>query len=106
MPSIRQEKVQEELRKLAGDFIAHESNRQSLITPTRVSISPDLKRATVFFTVLPENKEEEVLHFLRRKRTDFKSYLKKLHFKVLPFIDFEIDHGEKNRQALDLIGLE
>ena len=103
MKSIRQKQIQEELRKLAGNFIANESNRQSLITPTRVEISPDLKRATIYFTVFPEDKENDVLHFLRRKRSEFKSYLKKLHFKILPFVDFEIDHGEKNRQALDKI---
>lgn len=106
MASLRQQKVQEELRKIAGDFIAQESNRQSMVTPTRVEISPDLKRATVYFTVLPEDKEEVVLHFLRRKRSDFRNYLKRLRFKLLPFIEFEIDYGEKNRQAIDLISVD
>jgi len=101
MRSIRQQQIQEELRKMAGNFISNESNRQSLITPTRVEVSPDLKRATVYFTVFPEDKEDDVLNFLRRKRSEFKTYLKKLKFKILPFVDFEIDRGEKNRQALE-----
>ena len=101
MASIRQQKINEELRKAAGDFIARESNRTALITPTRVDIAPNLRSAIVFFTVLPDRHEEEVLHFLRRKRTDFRNSLKKIHFKVLPQIDFQIDYGEKNRIAVD-----
>lgn len=103
MVSVRQQKVAEEIRKAAGEFIAAESNRMSLVTPTRVDISPDLKNATVYFTVLPENMEEEVLNFLRRKRSEFKQTLKKKHFKRLPFTDFKIDYGEKNRVALEEI---
>lgn len=106
MASIRQEKVQEELRKIAGNFIAAEAGRESLITPTRATISPDLKRATIYFTVLPESQEEQALNFLRRKRPVFKQHLKKLKFKLLPFTDFVIDYGEKNRQALDGIPIE
>ena len=103
MASDRQQKVAEEIRKTAGEFIAAEANRNALITPTRVDISPDLKNATIYVTVLPDKYEEDALHFLKRKRSEFKSYLKKKHFKRLPFVDFEIDFGEKNRQALDNI---
>lgn len=105
MTSQRQHKVQEEIRKAAGDFIAQQANRNALITPTRVDISPDLKNATVYFTVLPEQHEEEALNFLRRKRSEFKHFLKKKHFKRLPLTDFKIDYGEKNRQALDNIAV-
>ncbi len=103
MQSTRQQQVCEEIRKAAGEFIAQEANRNALITPTRVDISPDLKNANVYFTVLPESHEEEALHFLKRKRSEFKSTIKKLHFKRLPQIDFQIDYGEKNRQILDTI---
>lgn len=106
MASQRQQQVCEEIRKSAGEFIAAEANRNALITPTRVDISPDLKNATVYITVLPEKHEEDALHFLKRKRSEFKQHLKKKHFKRLPFIDFEIDYGEKNRQALDTIAVE
>ena len=105
MQGLRQQKVAEEIRKAAGEFIAAEANRNALITPTRVDISPDLKNAAVYVTVLPEQHEEEAVNFLRRKRSEFKSYLKKRHFKRLPQTDFKIDYGEKNRQSLDGINI-
>ena len=96
-------KINEELRKAAGDFVAREAGRESLITPTRADVSPDLKKATIYFTVIPDSAEENALNFMRRKRSDFKHYLKRLHFKVLPFVDFQIDYGEKNRLEIEEI---
>ena len=102
--SERQEKVAEELLKLAGAYIAREANRNHLITPTHVSISPDLRKATIYISVFPTNNEEGALAFLKRNRSDFRSFVKRqISFKVLPFIDFVIDEGEKNRQRTDAL---
>ncbi len=104
MPSTRQKKVAEEIRKCAGDFIAMEAGRGNLITPTQVTVSPDLKKTTVYVSVFPTDQEEQAIHFLRRKRNDFRTYIKRhTHAKVLPFVDFEIDLGEKNRQVIEEI---
>lgn len=98
----RQDKVSDVILHHAGEYIAREANRNSLITPTHVTISPDLKRATIYFSVFPTNGEERALAFLKRHRNEFRSFLKKrISFKVLPFVDFKIDEGEKNRQRLD-----
>lgn len=106
MASTRQQKVGEEIRKAAGEFIALQANRNALITPTRVDISPDLRNATVYFTVLPDQYEEEALNFLRRRGSEFKQTLKGKHFRRLPFVEFKIDYGEKNRQALDHVQVD
>lgn len=104
MPSTRQKKYSEEIRKLAGDFIATEANRQSMITPTQVTVSPDLKQVTVYVSVFPLESEEQAIHFLRRKRNDFRTHIKKHGYtKVLPFVDFQVDEGEKNRQLIEEI---
>lgn len=104
MPTTRQKKYGEEIRKMAGDFIAAEANRGSMITPTYVTVSPDLKQTTVYVSVFPESSEEQALHFLRRRRNDFRTYIKKNGYtKVLPFVDFQIDAGEKNRQTIEEI---
>ena len=104
MQSDRQKKVQEEIRKLTGEFIASESNRNSLITPTSVSLSPDFKNCTIFVTVFPESYEENALSFLKRQRSLFKTFAKrKMNLRVIPFFDFKIDNGEKNRQLIDEI---
>lgn len=102
MGSLRQEKLSELLRHHAAKFVEENSNRTSLITVTSSNISADLKKATIFFTVLPEEKEEYVLNFLRRKRSEFKNYVKKnMKIKKIPFFDFQIDKGEKNRQRIE-----
>jgi len=102
MASTRQKKFAEEIRKHAGNFIAQEANRQSMITPTNVDISPDLKNVTIYVSIFPESSEEMGLHFLKRKRNDFRTFIKqKGYVKVLPFVEFEIDRGEKSRQMMD-----
>ena len=100
--SVREEKVRELIRTVAADYLSSESNRQSLITVTDVKLSPDFRRATVFFTVFPEDKTEMALEFAKRKRSDFREFSrKKLLLRVLPVFDFAIDQGEKNRQKID-----
>jgi ribosome-binding factor A len=100
--SQRQQQVSEQIAHLAADFLGKESNRQSLITVTRADISPDLKMATVYVSVLPDNQEEQALDFVKRKRSDFRAFVKKnTKLRVLPFLDFAIDYGEKHRQHLD-----
>jgi len=102
MTSDRQVKIAANIGQLVATFIAAESNRTSLITVTNTTISPDLKKATVFFTVLPTDKEKEVLFFLKRNGKEIRSYLSdRISFKVLPFVEFEVDKGEKSRQHID-----
>src|SRR5690348_1701823 len=95
---------EEALAHLAAQFINTTSNRQSLITVTRASLSDDEHRVTIFFTVLPEEKEPEVEFFLKRNRTEFRDFVKKhSKLRVVPTLDFVLDVGEKNRQELDTL---
>jgi len=100
--SKKEEQTKEELMHLAGQFLAREAGRQSLITVTRAEMSPDLKYVTIFISVFPESAEKAALDFCKRERTTFRDFVKEksaLHFP--PTIDFEIDIGEKNRQRID-----
>ena len=100
--SARKEKVENIIKELGAQFLEKENDRTSLLTVTSSSVSPDLKRATIFITVLPESKENSALSFAKRKRGELRDYLKKnLKIKNIPFIDIEIDEGEKNRQKID-----
>jgi|SRR3989344_2524162 len=98
----RQEKVANFLKELSAQFLEHESNGTSLITVTSCNVSSDLKRATIFITVLPDEKEAKALAFVKRKRGELREYIKKnMQIKIIPFIDIQIDLGEKNRQKID-----
>lgn len=98
----RTEKVANIIKELAAQFLGRENNRTSLITVTSANASPDLKRATIFITVLPDSKEHDALEFAKRKRAELRDFLKKnIPIKVIPFVDIMIDKGEKNRQKID-----
>ena len=98
----RNEKIANLIKELGAVFLERENNHTSLITVTSCSVSPDTKKATIFITVLPDEKERVALEFVKRKRGDLREYLKKnLRIKIIPFIDIEIDKGEKNRQKID-----
>ena len=98
----RNEKVTNFIKELGAQFLGRENNRTSLITVTRAIVSPDLKRATLFITVLPDDKEHDALEFAKRKRGEFREFLKKnMQTKMIPFVDIAIDLGEKNRQKID-----
>jgi ribosome-binding factor A len=102
MPSRRQNKVAEEIAHRAGEFLARESNRSSLITVTRADVAPDFKNVIIFVSVLPKEQKENALAFLKRVRTDFHDYLKeKTVLRNVPTVDFMLDIGEENRQRID-----
>lgn len=99
---IKHEKIEENLKQLAAKFFNLESNGASLITVTSAKLSPDGKYMTFFISVLPIEKEQAALDFLKRKRKDLREYVKN-HIRMgrLPFLDVAIDRGEKNRQKID-----
>ena len=100
--SRRQTQVAQLIAERAADYFARESNYLSLITVTRADISPDLKNATIFLSVLPESAEAAALDFAKRARSEFRHFLtQKTRLHPVPTIDFEIDYGEKNRQRID-----
>lgn len=100
--SVRDEKATSRLTELAAKYIAREAGRETLITPLRSEISPDRKNATVYVSIFPDTAREPALAFLHRHKDLFRDFLKKEgRFAVLPFIHFEFDYGEQNRQHLD-----
>ena len=98
----RNEKVANYIKELSAQFLETEGNNTSLITVTSANTSPDLKKATVYITVLPVSKEKTALEFCKRKRPELREFLKKnIPIKTIPFVDIAIDLGEKNRQKID-----
>lgn len=98
----RDESYKKELMHLSADFFQRESNHTSLITITNCVMSPNHKYATLLISVLPESQEGQAVEFMMRRKDDLRDYLKKnFRTKIIPYVTVEIDHGEKNRQAID-----
>lgn len=102
----KEERATELIKQLIAEYISRESNRQSLITVTSVSLSDRFDTAIVSFTVLPESYEETVLTFLKRQAQDIRGYIRE-HARIhtIPFLTFVIDKGEKNRQRIDELSI-
>jgi len=98
----RNEKIANNIKELAAQFLGRENNRTSLITVTACTVSPDLKKSTIFVTVFPTTKEELAINFIKRNLGELREFLKKnLPIKIIPFLNVAIDQGEKNRQKID-----
>ena len=101
MTSARQDKMRQLLRELSANFFNREAGRQSLITVTDATISPDFKQATIYITTIPSSEEEKALEFARRKRSELREFLKDAKFRTLPLLEVKLDMGERNRQKID-----
>lgn len=98
----RGEKLAERVRALAATFLANESNKTAMITVTGCTVSEDEKYATILISVLPEEKEKEALSFCKRMRAPLRQYVKEnLNTYNIPFLETEIDIGEKARRRMD-----
>jgi ribosome-binding factor A len=107
MREIKRAKVGTIIHRLAAAFVQDEASGASLLTITRVELSPIGKEAKIYFTTLPENKENTALKFLIRKVPEFKKYVRdESRIGLVPHIEFKIDYGERNRQRLDELSKE
>lgn len=78
-----------------------------MITVTNVTTSPDYRRITVYFTTIPDGREEDALAFLKRSGGEMRGYIKRnSNLKIIPFIEFSVDYGERHRQHIDEIAKE
>ena len=98
----RNTRIAAQLKDFAAAFIREEANTNPLITVMRVTVSPDYKNGTVYITTIPDEKENDALIFLKRKGGELRKYIgKHSKGKILPYLDFAIDYGERHRQHLD-----
>ena len=90
-------KVANLIKELSATFLGKENNHTSLITVTSCKTSPDLKRATIFITVLPDKKEHNALDFAKRKRKELREFIKKnMNIKVIPFWKTKLKKEKNN----------
>ena len=95
------------IKEIVATFIQHEANPNPLITVTNVTISPDYRKVTVFFTTIPDGRENDALIFLKRSASEMRGHLKKKsNLKIIPHLEFSVDYGERHRQHIDALARE
>lgn len=101
--SLRIQKFNQLLTEEVGKILLREVDisRENLITITRVKTSSDLKNSTVYITVLPEDKEEDVLGQINKQIYFIQKILNRtLRTKPVPKLRFEIDKITKAEQKV------
>lgn len=97
--------IQEELNKI----ILRELEFSVLVTVTNVDVQKDLDYATVNVSVLPSEKNKEVLEILNKNQRRLQHLLlKKINIKPMPKIQFKIDSGLEKAAKIEksLLGIE
>lgn len=104
MDTGKQEKLEAHIAELAATFIERESNKTAIISVTRAALLDRGRSAIIYISVLPESGEESAINFLKRKRNDLRTVIKKgINMATIPFIDVEIDKGEKARHTIETL---
>ena len=97
-------RVEQLIKEFVATYIQREANTDPMITITNVNTSSDYKKATIYFTTIPDGRENDALIFLKRNASDLRQFIKKKsNLKIIPHMDFMVDAGERNRQNIDEI---
>ena len=107
----RPERVAEEFREVLAEEIPRlKDPRVGFVTVTHVDVSPDLRRATVFYTALGKDRDQRATRAgLQSARSHLRSVLgQQVRLKFTPELEFEEDVGlaqvERVTQLLKEIG--
>lgn len=103
MKGKKKVQLEEELAHKAAEFLNERANTvTSLITVTRAAIAESGKQATIYISVIPEEKKEESLVFVERSAKPMREYIEHhTRMGMVPYLAIAIDDGEKNRQRIE-----
>jgi ribosome-binding factor A len=102
----RTDRVGEEFREILAQEIQRlKDPRVGFVTVTGVKVSPDLRRAWIFYTVLGDESDRRASGAgLRSARPHLRAVLgKQVRLKFLPELEFEEDASLEERARIDRI---
>ncbi|HEX2239776.1 MAG TPA: 30S ribosome-binding factor RbfA [Actinomycetota bacterium] len=102
----RVEKVQKLARQVLGELIQElKDPRVGFVTVTAVRMTPDLRSARVFVSVLgTEAEQEDSIAGLKSATPHLRSELgHEMRLKYTPELTFQLDHGPEEAQRLETL---
>ena len=103
----RLERINEELKKEISHIISYElknPNVTGLISVTRAKITPDLKYAKVYVSILNAKNTKETLVNLKKSAGFIRSEIaKRINLRVTPELVFELDDSMEYGAKIDSI---
>ncbi len=94
LPYKRSQRVSDLVREEIADIIMYrlKDPRIGFVTVTGVDMTPDLKLAKVFVSILKEEEREITLEILESSKNFIRSALsKRLRMKFIPVVEFRLD---------------
>lgn len=105
--SNRFNRINEELKKEISHIINYEMknpNVTGLISVTKANITPDLKYAKVYVSILNSKNTKETLAALKKSSGFFRSEIaKRINLRITPEIIFELDDSIEYGYHIDSI---
>lgn len=100
----RAEQIASLLRTAVQEVIARgfqDPRIRGLITITDLTVSPDLKAATIMVSILPEDRQELTMHGLRAAATHIRHQISdRLDLRVTPDLHFKLDNSLKKQAGV------
>ena len=106
MITRRMERVNSEVKKSLSSIISYDLKDPRLedvmITITKCEVTKDMKNCKTFLTVMPEDKEKEIIKLIKNSEAFIKRQLaQKVLLRNVPTINFVIDETEKYGAKID-----
>ena len=104
LPYKRSQRVSDLIREEIAEIIMYKLKdpRIGFVTVTGVDLSPDLKNARVFVSILKEDERDLTLEILNAAKTFIRSILaKRLKMKFIPVVEFKIDSSIEYGYKID-----
>lgn len=105
--NTRFERINEELKKEISHIISYELKNPSvtgLISVTKAKVTPDLKYAKIYVSILNSKNDEETLEGLKKSSGFIRSQIaKRINLRVTPELVFEKDDSMEYGAKIDSI---
>jgi ribosome-binding factor A len=99
--SHRKEQIESLLKRTVATVLQRglaDPRIKGLVSVTRIDASPDLKNATVYVSILPEQYESATMHGLRDATMHVQQQVKKaVALRVVPHLRFKLDRDLKKQ---------
>jgi ribosome-binding factor A len=99
---MRAERVASQLEKELSVIVSREMNdpRLGFVTITKVSVTPDLKNAVIFFTTMGDKKND--LKTLEHAKGYVRTLLaQRIRLRFIPEIEFKLDESYEYEQKME-----
>lgn len=106
--SHRRQQMESTLQKVIGKIFATglaDPRIRGMVSVTSVSVSPDMRNATVGISVIPQEYQKTTWHGIRHAAKHIQSLvLKQMKIRQVPRLDFVLDESlKKGAEVLDAI---